>query len=157
MKQLIIYYSYEGNTQLIAEKMAEATGADIMTLKPEREMKTKGFMKYVWGGRAAVMKKSPKLEPLTHNIDNYDQIILGTPVWAGTFTPPFNTLLSEVTIKNKSVALFCCHAGGKGRIFEHFKKRIPDNKFISELELINPLKGKTEQRIEEAITWIKSL
>ena len=56
MKTLIVYYSYEGNTKIIAETIGKSIEADIMELKPEKEMTSKGFMKYVWGGRAAVMK-----------------------------------------------------------------------------------------------------
>lgn len=157
MKQLIIYYSYEGNTKLIAEEMAKATESDLMMIKPLKEMSSKGFMKYVWGGRAAVMKKKPKLEPLTHNMEDYDRIIFGTPVWAGTFTPPFNTLFTDIKIKNKDVAFFCCHAGGKGKIFNQFREMLKGNNIIGELDLIDPLKQDKETKIKNSIDWIKNL
>jgi flavodoxin len=157
MKQLIIYYSYEGNTKLIAEEMANATGADLMAIKPLKEMKSKGFMKYVWGGKAAVMKQKPKLEPLTHNMENYDRIIFGTPVWAGTFAPPFNTLFSDFEIKDKKVGIFCCHAGGMGRVFDNFKKQLKDNTLVGQLEIIDPLNSGKKDKIEKSISWINSL
>ena len=45
MKKLIIFYSFEGNTKLIAENIAKAIDADILELKPEKEVKTKSFMR----------------------------------------------------------------------------------------------------------------
>ncbi len=51
MKKLVIFYSFEGNTKLIAENIAQAIGADLLELKPKKKMKSKGFMKFVWGGQ----------------------------------------------------------------------------------------------------------
>lgn len=36
MKALVVYYSFEGNTRLIAHAIAEAVGADLLELKPKR-------------------------------------------------------------------------------------------------------------------------
>lgn len=157
MKSLIIYYSYEGNTKLIANEIAKTLNADIMELKPVNEMKSKGFMKYVWGGKAAVMKKKPILNPLPHNISDYDLIIMGTPVWAGTFAPPFNTLFSENEIVNKKIGLFCCHAGGKGKVFYNFKKHLSQNLIQGELDIIDPLKNNKSDLLIQAKNWAKSL
>jgi len=157
MKTLIVYYSFEGNTKLLATKMSEASGADIMELKLVKEMKSKGFMKYFWGGKAALMQKKPKLEPLEYNFDDYDRIIFGTPVWAGTFAPPFNTIFTDYKIKNKEVAFFCCHAGGMGKVFNKFKKQLPNNNIIGELETNDPLKTGEEAKVARAIKWITDL
>ena len=65
MKKLIVYYSMEGNTQYIAEKMAERFGSDsdILRLVPKKAYLDKGFAKYVWGGRSAIVGEKPVLEP----------------------------------------------------------------------------------------------
>ena len=36
MKNLVVYYSLEGNTKLIAEFIAKEIGADIIELKPKK-------------------------------------------------------------------------------------------------------------------------
>ena len=51
MKILVIYYSFEGNTEFIAQAMARHAGADILKLEPQNEQRHKGFMKYIWGGK----------------------------------------------------------------------------------------------------------
>ena len=47
MKKLVIFYSFEGNTKYIAENIAEAVDADILELKPVKDIKSNGFMKYL--------------------------------------------------------------------------------------------------------------
>lgn len=156
MKSLIIYYSFEGSTKFIAETIAKETGADLLELKPEKELKSHGFSKYIWGGRQVVMKIKPKLLPFAKNPNDYDVIIIGTPVWAYTFTPPLRTFFSEVKLQNKKIVLFCCSDGEKGKIFENMKKELGDNDFIGEMEFVETAKNKTENG-KKAVKWAKGL
>lgn len=56
-KVLVAYYSFEGTTELIAKTIAEIAQADILSIKPVNELKSKGFSKYFWGGSQVFMKK----------------------------------------------------------------------------------------------------
>ena len=47
MKKLIVYYSMEGNTHYIAEKMAEKLSADLLRLVPKKAYIDKGFAKFI--------------------------------------------------------------------------------------------------------------
>ena len=60
MKPLIVFYSFEGNTKLIAEKIAQTVDAEALELKPQKEIRTKGFMKYFWGGKQVLTKVKSK-------------------------------------------------------------------------------------------------
>ena len=95
MKSLVIFYSFEGNTKLMAENIAQTAEADVLELKPKKEIQSKGFMKYFWGGKAAMMKEKPELLPFDKNIQDYDLIFIGTPVWAWTYSPPLNSFFSS--------------------------------------------------------------
>lgn len=53
MKNLVVYYSLEGNTKLIAKFIAKEIGSDIIELKPKKEFPSSGFRKYVWAGTYA--------------------------------------------------------------------------------------------------------
>lgn len=139
-KTIIVYYSFEGNTKFIAEYLAQKLGADILSLKPEKEVNTHGFMKYVWGGRQAVMKTKPKLEKYSFDVKKYDTIILGSPVWAGTFAPPIRTFLEDNKIKGKKVSFFCCHEGGKGKVLEVAQRLLNDgNEYLGSIDIKSPL------------------
>ena len=61
-KILIVYYSLTGNTRFIAETIQGILKADIQEIKPIKEIKPKGAMKYFWGGYKATMKKKPSLK-----------------------------------------------------------------------------------------------
>jgi flavodoxin len=80
MKTIVIFYSFEGNTRLIAENIARAAAADLLELKPKKEIPSHGFMKYVWGGRSTMMKADPELLPYDKDLQRYDLFFIGTPV-----------------------------------------------------------------------------
>ncbi len=153
MKKLVIYYSFEGNTKLMAESIAKAADAELLQLKPKKEIKSKGFMKYVWGGKAAMMKEKPKLLPLDKNQEDYDLIFIGTPVWAWSCAPPMNSFLFSYPIVDKKIALFCCHGGNKGNIFEKMRELLVGNEFIGEIDFRDPLKHDIEKDIRKAGDW----
>jgi flavodoxin len=85
MKTLIVYYSYEGNSALVAEELKKAAGAvssacDILELKTTDDTKRTGLAKYFWGGKQVLSRKKPQLRPYRVTIEEYDLIILGAPV-----------------------------------------------------------------------------
>ncbi len=157
MKTLIVYYSFEGNTKLIAESISQEISADKLALKPENEPKSKGFMKYLWGGKEALMRTKPKLIPFNIDFKDYDVIFIGTPVWAWTYSPPLNTFFSNHLLKDKKIALFCCHGGGKGKIFDKMKKALEGNDILGEIDFIEPIKKDTEKSVESARKWAKEI
>ena len=114
MKTLIVYYSLEGNTEYAAGRIAENMPADTLQLWPKKAYADKGFAKFFWGGKSAVMAEKPELEPYSVDLSEYDRIIFGFPVWASNFTPPIRTFLSEhlSEIKGKMIAAFACQSGG---------------------------------------------
>jgi len=131
-KTLILYYSYEGNTEKVAEIIQKRLGCDMESIKPVKEMETKGFGKYVWGGANVIMHKKPDLIKIKSDIASYDTLFIGTPVWAWTITPPILSLISIESFKNKDVYFFYTHEGGPGKIEEKFEKLLdPSNHLIS--------------------------
>lgn len=114
MKTLIVYYSLEGNTEYAAERIAGVLQADTLRLRPKKAYADKGFAKFFWGGKSAVMAEKPELEAYDIDLSDYDRIIIGFPVWASNFTPPIRTFLSEnmSELKGKKIAVFACQSGG---------------------------------------------
>ena len=50
MRTAIVYYSMNGNTAMVAGKLAAGMDADLIELKPETAYPDKGFKKYISGG-----------------------------------------------------------------------------------------------------------
>lgn len=158
MKNLVVYYSLEGNTKLIAETIRKEINADMLELRPEKQYPNKGFKKYFWGGKSVVFKEQPKLLNKWIDISIYDRVFIGTPVWAGTYAAPFNTFFNQHKLKNKEVALFACHGGGGAdKCLNNFKKELVNNKIIGQIEFIDPLKKNKDENVQQTINWIKSL
>jgi multimeric flavodoxin WrbA len=59
-------------------------------------------------------RKLTKLEPLEKNPDEYDLVIIGTPVWAWNMSVPIRTYLSEQKDNLKNKVAFFCTMGGSG-------------------------------------------
>jgi flavodoxin len=90
-KALVLCYSFEGYTLQMANYIKDALQIEVIEIKPLNELKTKGFYKYIWGGRQVVFKKKPELSPIDVDFDLYDTIFIGSPIWAGTYAPPIRT------------------------------------------------------------------
>lgn len=155
MKSLIIYYSYEGNCEEISKAIKEVTNADVLCIEPKKEKKTKSLYRFIWGGMQVYMTKKPELVPYTINLEKYDTIFIGTPVWFGTYAPPINTFLSENEIKNKNIGIFICSGNNKRNTFENFEKVLCDNKIIGEIEFVYPIKNGIESAKQKAKKWAK--
>ncbi|AOR23808.1 flavodoxin family protein [Clostridium taeniosporum] len=158
MKSLVVFYSLEGNTKLIANIIAEKLNADILELMPEKVYFNSGFKKFLWGGKSVIFKEKPKLKNNEINIEDYKNIFIGTPIWVGTYAPPFNTFLDMYNIQNKNIGLFACHGGGgASKFFKNVKKKIPNNNFIGEIDFFEPIKNDKDENIEKAIKWIDKI
>ena len=157
MKTAVIYYSYDGNCGLIAELLKTALKADVFEIKTVDRKRRKGFLKIFWGGMQVVFKRKPALQPLPAEIDSYDLLVLGTPVWVGSPAPAMVSFLSEKKISGKKLALFCCHGGGMEEAFSKFKALLPGNTFAGEIDFKEPAKGNRSEHEEKIKGWVKSL
>jgi len=59
---LVVYYSLEGNTEFVAEKIAEASKGDLLKIEPAKEIPDNPVGKYVVGGFKALFKSKPQLK-----------------------------------------------------------------------------------------------
>jgi flavodoxin len=129
----------------------------VAELKVKDEAHPRGFMKFLWGGRQVVMGRTPDLLPLEKDPTAYDLIFLGSPVWAFTCTPAMRAFLATAKLQGKKVAIFCCHGGGKGRIFRKMQDALPGATILGEADFIEPLRTGPAESAERASLWAKSI
>ena len=89
--------------------------------------------------------------------EQYDTIIIGTPVWASSFAPPIRTFLHEnESVKEKKLAVFTCFSGGGAdKAMDKMKNYIGIDKWEAELVLIDPKnneKPEDDRKIKEFCT-----
>ncbi|MDG6224468.1 MAG: flavodoxin [Candidatus Thermoplasmatota archaeon] len=153
MKVLVVYYSSEGNTRLIARHMAKTVNADLLEIKPLKEAKRRGLAKFIVGGGQAMMNKRPEIQPPEKDFEDYDMIFIGTPVWAWTAAPPVISYLEKANIEGKRIALFSSNEGQNGTTFEKMRRYIPENEIVGEEEFYAPLKKDKEGTLVKAVSF----
>lgn len=156
MKNLIVYYSYEGNCEEISKEIQKVTNADVLKLVPKKEKKTKSLFRFIWGGMQVYMTKKPELEPYNIDLTKYDNIFIGSPCWFGTYAPPINTFLSENKIVDKNIYLFVCNGGNLRNTWDNYEKALKENKIVSKIDFIYPIKNGIDKAKEKTKDWALS-
>ncbi len=106
MKRLVVYYSLSGNTQEAAEKIAKALDADLLKLDTVKAMPKRFAARIFVGGGQVMMNYIPELKPFNTDIDSYDEIILGSPIWNSKGVPAVNAFLKDEKAAAKVSSLF---------------------------------------------------
>ena len=108
---LVVYYSWLGNTKVVAEEIVKHMGGDIIRIKENKERKN-GAGLAASALEAAIGMKSD-LKPMDFEFEKYDHIFLGAQVWAGRSTPAINAFVKNANLHNKSIYLFITKANDK--------------------------------------------
>lgn len=158
LRSLVVYYSFEGSTKLIAESIAKEIDSDILTLEVQKPI-SNDITKYIIGSKQVVLREKPKLIPYEFKSENYDILFIGTPVWAWDYAPALRTFFEENSIKNKKIALFDCMSSSDGKTLENMKKALEGNEFLGEIKFYERLNRniKKEKKVELAKLWVRKI
>ncbi len=151
MKSLVVYYSLNGNTKEAAEKIAKEVGADLLELETARKIPEKGFGKFFAGGAQASFGFCPKLKSFDIDLEKYDALILGTPIWASVNAPAVNTFLKKNKIGERVIAVFTCSGGGdQGKCIQKLADKLPNLHLTTSLtDRVNPKSSENEEKLKE--------
>ena len=152
----IVYYSLDGNTDYIARRIAEKTGAKLIRLETKKAYPRKGFKKFFIGGRDALFGAEPELKVPIPDLAPNRNIVIGTPVWASRPAPAINTFLRRTKLEGKRIALFACSGGGQAEIcLNKIEALLTGNEILCRASFVNPAfkRGKT---VDDAIDEIVS-
>ena len=112
---LVVYYTWSnGNTEKIAQQLADACGADlacIETVEPypeDYDATVKQAQDEIHAGF------EPQIEPLEFDPAAYDVIAVGTPTWWYTMAPAVASFVRSVDWAGKTVVPFSTSAGWPG-------------------------------------------
>ncbi|GFP74486.1 flavodoxin [Clostridium fungisolvens] len=127
-KILIVYYSLQGNTRQVAESIHKTISSDIFEIELEKSYNvasaaTLGLM-HIKSGH------TPQLKRHIENIEKYDIIFIGSPIWWYTIAPPIASFLKEYNLQNKTVIPFCTHKGDFGDFYKKFNEYCSNAKII---------------------------
>ncbi len=112
----VIYFSATGNTEKIAEYISEELQADLIEIEPEDPYTTEDLDYNSSDCRANQEQNDDSARPAIGNeinVDDYDTIYLGYPIWWGTVPKIILTFLDTYNLDGKTVIPFCT-SGGSG-------------------------------------------
>ena len=113
MKKLFIYYSFTGNGDEVAKRLEEK-GYEIRKVEEDYKMPKSFFMQMMSGGFRAGMGVKGKLKEYNNDVSNYDEVVIGSPIWNGRFPPATNGILAVTDLSNKVVKFVLYSGSGEG-------------------------------------------
>ena len=152
-KKLVAYFSASGTTKKTAELLAEAAGADLYEITPKVAY-TKADLNWMdKKSRSSVemndKKFRPEIEDKDANIAEYDEIILGFPIWWYVAPTIVNTFLEKFDFSGKKVVLFATSGGsGFGNTVKELQPSAPNTEIVE---------GKILNSKAEIVKFAKSL
>lgn len=124
---LVVYFSRTGTTETVAKQIQQETGGNIFKIEivnpyPEEYRATTEQAR-----RELEQGYLPPLKRKIENLDEYDTIFLGYPIWWGTLPMPVFTFLSENDLSGKKIIPFATHQGsGLGRSVLDLIEEVPN-------------------------------
>ena len=155
-KILIAYFSAQGTTKKVAENLSIVIKSDLYEIKPEIEY-TKEDLKWTdENARSSIECKNedsrPKLKDKNANIEKYDIIFLGFPIWWYNAPPIIKTFLESYNFNNKTIILFGTSGGSQ---FGDTVKKL--NKYVKGAKIIEGKMLNSRPSIEELKKFVNSL
>lgn len=160
MNKLVVYFSYTNHTKMIAEKIKESLDCDILEIKTVVPYSNDYQMVVDDEHNSEASNHLPEIENINIDLNKYDEIIIGTPVWWYRPAPAIRTFLTQNDLSAKTIIPFATNAGWLGRTFAEIKKLCPNSNVKGEMNIAfgmdyNDTKPVTKE--EEINNWISNL
>ena len=76
------------------------------------------------------------IQKIDKNLNDYDEIIIGTPVWWYTIAPVIRTFFTQNDLSNKTIKPFATNAGWLGHTFQEIQKLCPNSKVDKGMNIV---------------------
>lgn len=154
-KRLVAFFSASGTTKKVAEMIASAADADMYEIMPKQPYSKADLNWMDKKSRSSVEMSDKKFRPEISDtdvlVDQYDEIILGFPIWWYVAPTIMNTFLEKYDFTGKKIVLFATSGGsGFGNTVSELKPSAPDAEIVEGKVFHRAAK----QEIEE---WVKQI
>ena len=154
-KVLVVYFSYGGNTQKLAKLVSDKVGGDFIRIETVKNYPgCSKLFDYTKSERDN--NERPELKDLNINIEDYDTIFIGYPIWWYTLPMPVFSFLDKYDLSGKTIIPFNTHRGsGDGGTYDTIKSIEPGAKVLKGL----PISGDDMNRdqSDKVDNWLKEL
>ncbi|MBE5774040.1 MAG: flavodoxin [Clostridiales bacterium] len=116
-KKLVAYFSASGVTAKVAERLSESIGADLHEITPKVRYTDADLDWRDKTSRSSIEMSNPasrpEIERIRDNMQDYDTIYLGFPIWWYIAPTIINTFLESYDLTGKTIVPFAT-SGGSG-------------------------------------------
>ena len=114
-KILVSYFSASGVTRRKAEALAKEVNGDLFEIMPKQIYTDEDLNWHNSESRSSVEIKDnncrPEIEDITIDINSYDIIYIGFPIWWGIAPNVVKTFMDKIDLSNKKIITFCTSGG----------------------------------------------
>ena len=135
-KKLVVYFSYTGHTTMIVDKIKEKLDCDILKIETVEPYSTDYDTVVNDEQNSERSNFLPEIKDININLDNYDEIILGTPVWWFRPAPAIRSFLTKYDLTGKTVIPFATNAGWLGKTFIEIKNMCPNSNVKNNMNIV---------------------
>lgn len=156
-KKLVAYFSASGTTAGVAKNLADAAHADLYEIKPAVPYTKEDLNWMDKKSRSSVemndKSSRPTLADKDADINAYDVILLGFPIWWYVAPTIINSFLESYDFSGKKIVLFATSGGsGFGKTVAGLKDSVAADTVIIEGRLLN-----SENSVDDLRKWVDTL
>ena len=160
MKVLVLYTTLDGNTEAVANAIAERTEADVSKIVRVSKRHAYGIDYFrIW--LEVLFRRHPGIFPFKHDPRDYDLIFIGTPVWYDSYSPVYNTLFEVIKIYDRKIAIFSTGETDRQKALDKFSKKLKDSVILGRYHCIEPIweddEADTKKILDEACDWAEGV
>lgn len=135
-KTLVVYFSATGATRRLAERIADTLNADLFQIEPAAKYTYEDLKWPSRNNRSCIEMKNknsrPKVLYRLENLEEYDTVFLGFPVWYYTAPTIVNTFIEENNLEGKNTYVFVTSGvNSVDRSLKDLKRTYPNLSFVS--------------------------
>ena len=170
-KALVVYFSRageqygvgtieKGNTKIVAEMIADKTGADLFEIEPTDSRYDLSYNDLTDYAKQEQKDNARPEYKGSIDLSPYDTIYLGYPIWWGDLPMIVYTFLENNDFSGKTVYAFCTHAGsGDAGTAKNIIKTIPDANVNDNVLAIAGTTAQNEQdkALSEVEEWLDEI
>ncbi|CDD28897.1 putative flavodoxin [Clostridium sp. CAG:433] len=157
-RRIIIYHSYSGHTKMIANIIKKKLDCDVLELEPKYEFSSDYDEVVKEYQNNEKDKSTVVIKDININLDNYDEIIIGSPVWWYSITPVVREFLKENNLEGKTVIPFATNAGWLGGTFKEIEELCKNSSVTNEMNIVfGSYSDDLVTSMDEINNWINTL
>ncbi len=149
---LVAYFTRTGNTRVIARQIRRARDAELFEIQPAGPYPEDYEETVSQATRERESGFEPPLAALVPNIEGYETVFLGFPIWGMSAPSVIRSFLSQHDLSGKTLVPFITHGGfGLGNSLSIVSEHAPQARLLEGFSLEADQERRT---LEQVTSWL---